>query len=237
MGSAEKVGCVILKGLRPDSPIFGKAGIGCLKYPRHPFSPQLCKNLSNLPIGLFGIAMSELLSFEMIEILVLLVQVREEMSSDQLEILATLQRVRTITINIRSLFPAPEIPDTEKYLFYGVWAFTINLDDQLQHPTNKAASARFLLKPFAQLQLPQPMPHRECVIWVYVSFAGATRFYDLSYSNRILDSLLRDFPECRDWECLEEIIRRFLWTETIISHWKGCWQEGMERRTRLEDCN
>jgi len=126
--------------------------------------------------------------------------------------------------------------DIENYLYYGISGFVILLDDQLQHPTNRSIGARFLLEPFNQLRLPQEMAHRECCIWVYVSFGGITRFHDLSYSNGIYDSLLREFLGSRDWECLEEFFRKLLWTESMVPRWKCCWKEAMQRLRQADYC-
>jgi len=77
--------------VRPDSIVFGTAGVGRLKYPRHPFSPQFCKALSCLPVGPFNVVISELLPFERANILVQLVEVRDDVALDQQDNLYLLQ--------------------------------------------------------------------------------------------------------------------------------------------------
>ena len=79
-------------------------------------------------------------------------------------------------------------------------------------------------RPFANLKLPHSILHRECVIWSYVSFAGAASVHESSHADQILGLIFSVVPECQDWGYLEAMVHRFFWTQNIKLSWKHCWE-------------
>ena len=221
----------VLREYRPNGPFLAlEAPPDPLTYPRHPFPPTLGKNLSRLPEGFAEVALSGSLSFKMIDILLAIARARNEL--DFKHSLQRVQMLHSIHVDIRASFPAPGTSDIEKYLFYGLKAFCVQLDEHKQDHINRAIGITSTLTSFSQLTFSSPVQHRECVIWNYISYAGAAslEFRDPSYTNQVMDSVLKAFPEARSWESLEAIIRQFFWTEKTLPHWKSCWEGAMDGR-------
>ena len=202
-----------------------------LMYPTHPFSPALSSKLSSLPDGFIELTMSSLLSFQMIDILERVCKAKNGPESDQSDILQKLRALSGIIIDLKANFPASETTEVEGFLSHGLMGFCLQLDEKKEHSTDQATGVTDRFSSFAKMEAPRPLVHRDGVIWSYLSFAEGASIHDVSYANRIIDSLLSNFPEIRDWKCLEKIIRRFFWTEKTLSHCRSSWEGAIERKS------
>jgi hypothetical protein len=77
----------------------------------------------------------------------------------------------------------------------------------------------------------RPIPHKECVVWTYFSFAAAVGLIKLyvPHADQIINWVLAKFPETQVWETVEATLRGFFWTEKTMLYWKSCWASATER--------
>ena len=173
--------------------------------------------------------MSGSLSFETLDCLIRVNRIRNPSVEEYRENLPPVTALHGVWIELERTSLAPETPDIEARLYFGVHAYCLQLDDELNHPSTWAGGNRFFIEEFTRLGLPRTVPQRECMMWNHLCFAGGMKLYDTAQSDSFMDLLLVEYPECHDWEYLEAICRQFLWTKKMLRNWESYWTEAMLR--------
>ena len=218
-----------LRDHSPDSPFLTELEAADTKsYPQHPFSPEICDSISVLPNGFIELSMSGHLSFEMLNLLTRTVAMQSRLTTHRKELTVVLWN---LIFDVRGHAQGKTTTDLEKYLCYGCWGFGVQLDAELHDAPILTAGTSYPIRSFLRLRRSvSPVP-KACIVWACMSFAGVAMFHSQAHADLIIDWVLRELPESRDWDFVERQVCEFFWTHKMILKWRRCWERGIARQT------
>ena len=199
-------------------------------YPKAPFSPDLCKVLSRLAGGFSELALSGMLSEQMLYVLASITATNASTATgwdgdtildpELQAILSALQRLSLM--RIRSI---------EKYLTSGLLAHCFQLRRLRALNLFHDPAIRSFIHTLHQHERPDSEREQRCMMWVTMSIAGALSLRTLRMpgSHLVLDRAFELYPAFNAWDTLEPILRCFFWTEAVGCHWKSAWEIGRRR--------
>ena len=201
-----------------------------ITYPKAPFSPDLCRVLSRLDGGFSELALSGMLSEQMLYVLASITATNANTASDWVgdtildpelqAILSALQRLSLM--RIRSI---------EKYLTSGLLAHCFQLRRLRALNLFHDPAIRSFIQTLHQHEKPGSEREQRCMMWVTMSIAGALslRTIRMPGSHLVLDRAFELYPAFNAWHTLEPILRCFFWTEALGRHWRSAWDIGRRR--------
>lgn len=76
--------------------------------------------------------------------------------------------------------------------------------------------------------------YTDCLVWISIAAAGALAMFEYSPTVFvILDHAFVQYPtEMARWEDLSKILKKFLWSDDLLTTWNNVWQKAMIRRSR-----
>jgi hypothetical protein len=203
-------------------------------YPTVPFEPELCMVLARLPSGLAEVCLSGKVSEQTIRLLALITKT----TSDRNIVEEYDERTdHEIQVAISALWKLRSTKRTQLELFLqtGLLAFTFQL--RKLRPLNlfHDPALRYMVELLSQHEKPEHSRSQEMLVWVSLAAAGAfaLRITRMPRSWLVLDRMFELYPKTRQWSYVEGIIRSFLFTEQILSHWKESWSVGLDRWTKI----
>jgi hypothetical protein len=123
----------------------------------------------------------------------------------------------------------------EVFLQSGLLAFTFQLRQLRRLNLFHDPALRYLVELLSQHEKPESSRSQEMLIWVSLASAGAfaLRITRLPQSWLVLDRMFQLYPKTQEWSYVEGIVRSFLVTKQILSHWKESWAAGLERWKKM----
>lgn len=212
------------------------APVKTLKYPRHPFSPELCAAIAKLPIGFGDLAMNAMLSEDLVNIAVKILSWAKTPGKDGRSMLMeegpseTIQDLRNIT----ELATTADGPRAEKIACIALEMLSVQLFTQIKLntiTTNRWTQIqRYVLEPVETLL------ERELTAWTLMLAAQAAS--DVRDSSKMTKSSIMIMNHLMDneifalsWETLEPVLRKFFYNDKLAGEWRQCWQDHKNRRT------
>ena len=197
-----------------------------LDYPKPPFDSEYCRLLAKIPTGYTALATSRRMSSHLIHILIdviLLNHAFERGNEQDTMHTAVMQALRNVYRVSRATKST-----TERFLCRGLIAHCILLR-WIRNPKLLTWVARM------PMWLGDEPAAREIdvatAIWVGLNVALAL-YLDPLFLSRAIDaiaSLLRLYPATRNWDCVEQNLRKFFHNETFLSGWKDLWAQAATR--------
>jgi hypothetical protein len=232
-----------------------------LEYPEPPFDSELCLVLSRLPRGLSDLCVSTQISVQMMNILASVSAIVTSIRSETVEYhnlldgswrpplpIARLaetkiseyeqQRIQitmqTILSALQRMTISSESP-IEQYVTSGTIAFCIQMRGLAGVNLFYDPMLRNFIEMFRKHRKSRAPLEQTCMIWCSMAAAGvlALRSSAMPGSHLVLDHALELYPQARSWPHLQKLLRTYLHTEEMLSHWKKVWAAAMARRQVL----
>ena len=189
-----------------------------LVYPTHPFPPELCKPLSELPIGVRELCLAEHLSVQLIELL--------SRTQSTLKSGATREQAVKLWARFNSFFLLP-MADVERQICHGMIAVFLTTERELES-LGFSVTTLFTLAHVAHYDLTHMKDfRRDSMIWFEFAVAGAFTCRGLKippHLDAALDRSLFHCREVRDWSTFETMSKQFFWTSCSLGVWRGLWE-------------
>jgi Fungal specific transcription factor domain len=192
-----------------------------IEYPSHPFSPEFCKHISDLPVGFQEPMLARQCCVTVIEILhnIFVSKIQEVVT-----VAIPYETLGESIIEIRYLQQRPELSVFERIILHGIIAFII-------HSDNSKAMYRVLKPKFLQVQCQALLTQnkdltamhesqRQCLIWASCLFIAETQWG--SWTSRLGTKLLANVADDMSWEKRLELCQDFFWNAgcTTELQWK-----------------
>ncbi|KIX92963.1 uncharacterized protein Z520_11236 [Fonsecaea multimorphosa CBS 102226] len=211
--------------------------ISTLTYPGHPFLPDLCAVIAQLPEGFAEVALSGSIAVELISFLVKLTELFIWIASSQHERNAQPKPDMTMQRAIYDLqcLSALQLTPIEMQISRALLAFCLHLYNEMSFHIPLARPLRPLLETFnAHTETPRSPWLNRCLYWCSIVTASAwdTQIDASPERHVVLDNLINKLPEARSWEDTEEMMRMFLWQDRLADEWEICWRAASFRRRR-----
>lgn len=222
-----------------------------LSYPQKPFSDSFCIILARLPPGFSAFCLTRGTSEQMIKIMASIhgaIQTFPSTSKDSalnrpitspMDPAENEQTRRHMVIqNLLSALQRMSLMkprQSEIYLSFGLVAFLHQL--RRLSPLNLFCDPmlREFVTSVPMHSKPTSQEEQRALIWTSISVAGALalRIVPIPDSHTVMDHALEMYPEARQWDGLETILKMFFWTPEIGDHWRKVWETAMARREKL----
>ena len=116
----------------------------------------------------------------------------------------------------------------ERCLYYGLIAYILEVFPRTKFSPELYWAVQDL--PLALEQIEPEAIEMECLVWITLVAVGTCKGSLSESGGRIMDKLLKDHVDLRDWDPLEATMRRFFWQDSLAVEWKKCWSAAVERR-------
>ena len=207
-------------------------------YPSHPYNPDICLLISELPIGLQELIMAVPVSVPVMRLMQSVTQWSRRFTdaitnTAVSEISAcSLEGIRLSALATKIVACAGLSP-REYVACITLLAYVASFDGtQARHPGGLEEHMQSLPSLIASVQ----GSDRPILIWIALVLASAKDSIAGPLPNRwlIMDLLASKgrFPE---WEEARDIARRFLWNRWLEERWESCWQTAGERRRERQE--
>lgn len=205
-----------------------------LTYPLLPLSDEIISVISDLPPGFAYVALDGEVSHEVMWDIMDLGVITASIREGNPPVLAMNSPLTAIAGRVFDHFVSPMSMLIERYLLQGLLAFTLQLEVEFSHITHTAGSntVQTWMRAFpAWSSFPQTRNH-DSLLWSLLCFVGASELFigQQGSTDDILDRLIvyPAFPH--EWETIEEVLKRFLWTDTLLQRWRVIWETAVTRR-------
>jgi len=211
--------------------------VSTLTYPRHPFQPDLCTLISQLPDGLVELTLAGNIAIELVSFLVKLCETIKWLSLDDMD-KATMNRpemtLQRAIYDIQCLSALPLTP-FEARLAHGLLAFCFHLYNELVFHLPLARPLRPVVEAFnSRTDIPRSVWQQRCLLWCSIVIASS---WDVQVDaspqkHELLDKLLSSSRDAKTWTGTEEILRQFLWHDVLADQLEICWRAAAFRQVR-----
>ena len=202
-------------------------------YVSSPPSLEACASFSGLPEGFRELAYAGHLSLECVSAMLAVTNKVKRFSRVRGEdAVRTIGNVDTELKMLYHLHFLPGKTDIEDFLIHGLICFCTQFPDKFK---NRNPFFNIALKCFNDGRRANEkilgLGQQPWMVWAIIVVAGALEICATPLSGRhiILDSMLDSSWTAHNWSWVETAMRQFLWTDELGSHWKTCWEDGMQR--------
>lgn len=190
------------------------------QYPKPPFSPQLCKQLSCIPVGFSDLALDGKLSTLVIDLLESIAKGLGQRSPNQDASAIDLDSILPL---YSKHGPVPEgVSDLETCICTACLCTIIDLANiKVDLFWMKIISA---LAPVVERCLAQGHD-MDCLAWVVTVGAACSTVHPFppDTRRRLLMTIRQKVDVGRRWDSFEQILRRFFWNDTLAVRWRTDW--------------
>lgn len=213
-----------------------------LHYARHPFSPQLCQHIANLPDGFAEVALSGRISVQCIQLLCSVAAwqplVDEQHTTTLNRTQDTMCRLfseprecaRDAALLLLYLKRSRTPPGLEYVIGIGMAICVRHLSGENRTSVFDTMLLRRMLDHIRAIPSPQPSDS-DALIWLALVVNWRTQsFQPVPEADDVLDHVVARFPEAsRTWHAVEKICRRFWWFDCLKLDLLRCWKGSLER--------
>ena len=227
-----------------------------IKYPEHPFPPDLCIEIAKLPEGFRELALSATLSLQIIHLLSNVTEWVKQLQlgrkkgvlpigeptgtfMQQTHVCLELVGIHQLSVLERAICAAIATLTTE----------TFNKNTQ-QNPVH-----RRLIETLSAMLFRYDLSWvpAECTMWLALIIAGPLRSSsgeallaasppqtvgDSAEPQRprdiLLDKMVQDLPKARNWKWVEKTVQNFFYNEKLLEAWQQAWEVALLRHTQQE---
>ena len=213
-------------------------------YPSLPFSIKVCEALSRVAPAFNDMAMSGELSIQMIDILANVSSLIKDgtATSPITSPRGSPDSRHNLLHSISDLHYLSIMGTTplEHFLCYGLMSccYTLHFDGEKIGEDHNEPLKEFeeALTGDSKQDLREKVmkKYRNCLLWIYITSAGALAMSDLIPSlSVVLDRAFEQFPdETSQWDVLARILCQFLCSDDLLRHWRKAWRKAMMKRSR-----
>jgi hypothetical protein len=213
-----------------------ETGTWDLRYPDPPFPADLCKDISNLPRGFQQLAVARRLSREVVRLVI--ISSRQGVFDTKEVVNQPTLCCPSMTVLLARKFAEASVRITESLVCRSIIiaamrsvSFPLGMED-LQ-----------LIQEFAYLATERAAEENgddefNFYVWAVIMAAEACRHVPAlsAITSKILADLLapvaRKEPRApeflADWSKLEQLLKKYLWTQDLLSEWKNMWQQTLD---------
>lgn len=203
------------------------------EYPTHPFTQDVLRLLTKLPVGLQQEALSLGLSLKVLTFLKAisgLIATREEAQAVKRGELYLRRLGLTTRANL--LLSTLLLKPAERVLIMAALAYVTSLDGRI-HP----AKYPKLLEDHV-VELPVLLPEIEAsdsALWAAIVIPSSIEgeMVPVGIKWHALDCLMRGDGLVKDWKEVREILKKFYWNASMEQRWEEFWKTAMERKRRM----
>ncbi|KIW84511.1 hypothetical protein Z517_03761 [Fonsecaea pedrosoi CBS 271.37] len=225
-----------------------------IEYIRHPFPPDICREVAALPVGLAEAALSGHLSVQCIKLLASvaswapLVDGLTTSSSSSSSAASPSDQSQDLKTRYCRLFCEPRecsrsaiiilldlkrsrLPvGLEHVICLGLAIAVRHLSGENRTNIFDTASLAALTKSVKAIESPS-VSDSEVIIWLSLLISWRTQSAKpVPKADALLDYVLDSFPVSRSWKKVSAICRKFWWFDCFHAEWEKCWSRGMARQ-------
>lgn len=204
-------------------------------YENHPFTQSFCENLSKLPEAFSNMAVSGILSVQIVRLIGKIPRTNATNNSDSPTTAASPQPsdlggVLTDLLRLATL----QTTRIEHLLCYALVAYCLPLQYPLPLQDSNIPVLASCVEAYMTHNPNGEQMNRKCLIWVAIVIASAVEMSaDLDLAkNTILDQALGRYPEVKNARDTIQIMQSFLWHDELAPQWQRTWHAAVERRKR-----
>jgi hypothetical protein len=199
-------------------------------YPSLPFSQDLCTVLSRLPLGFSELCLSSKLSTQTMQVLVSLGATMAYCESRELDETKTNTKLQAM-LSVLQRLSLMRISLNETYLIYGLLGYVFHLRRLRVLNLFHDPPLRTFIKLIPTQEKPDSEREQRVMIWASMAVAGALhlRTVRMPGTHLVLDRIFQLYPSTRNWESMQEVLKSFFWTTSIMDHWRKCHEGDMHR--------
>ncbi|EXJ79307.1 hypothetical protein A1O3_08809 [Capronia epimyces CBS 606.96] len=214
-----------------------------IQYVPHPFPPDVCRDLSSLPIGLAEAALSGRISVQCIKLLTSVAQwaplIDDPESSPDSNLDAQTRYCRLFceprefsrnaVVLLLSLQRAGLTSGIEHVICLGLAIAVRHLSGENRTNFFDHATLDAVIMNVKAVDTPT-VPESELIIWLALVINWRTQSAGPQpIADDLLDYVIDSFPASRTWKSVSVISRKFFWFDRFQSEWEKCWQWGLQR--------
>ena len=204
-------------------------------YANHPFPPDYTASLSRIPQGLSNLAVSSLLSMQCVRIIERIPSSPQTSSRDShgsaVRSSAGMHSILTDLLKLTAL----STTKMEHVLCHGLVAYCLPLQYGNPLPIGCTRTLQTSVDAYMKLNFRENEEKLDgkCLLWIAIVIASSLDICaDEDLRNApVLERILNRFPQARNWDNVEKILRTFLWHEDLAPQWWTTWQSVMRRRS------
>ncbi|OAG37173.1 hypothetical protein AYO21_08591 [Fonsecaea monophora] len=201
-----------------------------IEYIRHPFPPDICREVAALPVGLAEAALSGHLSVQCIKLLASVASwaplVDGLTTSSPSSSSAASPSDQSQDLKTRSRLPV----GLEHVICLGLAIAVRHLSGENRTNIFDTASLAALTKSVKAIESPS-VSDSEVIIWLSLLISWRTQSAKpVPKADALLDYVLDSFPVSRSWKKVSAICRKFWWFDCFHAEWEKCWSRGMARQ-------
>ncbi|OAP62442.1 hypothetical protein AYL99_04645 [Fonsecaea erecta] len=231
--------------ISPDDPT--AIPVHQIEYVRHPFPPDICRDVATLPVGLAEAALSGHLSVQCIKLLASVAswaslvdgpdpsspdETRERDSKDRYCRLFCEPREcsRSAIMILLDLKRAGLPVGLEHVICLGLAIAVRHVSGENRTNIFDTASLAALTKSVKDIDNPS-VSDSEVIIWLSLVISWRTQSpKPVPKADALLDYVLDSFHATRSWKKVSAICRKFWWFERFQVEWEQCWARGIARQ-------
>ncbi|KIW96622.1 uncharacterized protein Z519_02013 [Cladophialophora bantiana CBS 173.52] len=215
-----------------------------IEFIRHPFPPDICRDVATLPIGLAEAALSGHLSVQCIKLLASvaswapLVNGSSSSSAPTKDSRDRYCRLfceprecsRSAIMLLLDLKRSGLPVGLEHVICLGLAIAVRHLSGENRTNIFDTASLAALTKNVKSIDNPS-VPDSEVIIWLSLVISWRTQSAKpVPKADTLFDYVLDSFPASRSWKKVSVICRKFWWFERFQAEWEQCWASGIARQ-------
>lgn len=195
-----------------------------------PFSPNLCLELSRLPIGFGELCLSGNVSKQMMNLLAFSqattayaeasTELDERLDHEIQIMLAALQRLSITDLRL-----------TERFLCCGLLAYAFQLRSPKSLNIFHDPPLRTFVNALGSHERPDSKRTQDTMIWISVAVAGALslRSIKMPGSECVMDRMFKLYPSSLKWSYVQNVLRSHFCTTKLMQQWEKCYTSALER--------
>lgn len=204
-------------------------------YANHPFSPEFCASLSKIPQSLSNMAISGVLSVQIVRVIGNIPRTMPASVSDSSVSPGSITSpdLHSILVDLLRLGTL-QTTKMEHLLCYGLVAYCLPLQYEHPLPASTTGTLSTCVDAYMRHSPNDEQMDRKCLIWIAVMIASALDLSaDRSFAKyTVLDQALSRYPEARNASDMVQILQSFLWHDDLAPQWKATWQTVVDRRRK-----
>lgn len=206
-----------------------------LEYPEQPFSTEICEKWANLPPGFLDLMFASQLSTQLCAIITAFEHVADEFNPTGITNLRVLHPIQAALMRFTQHKQATYL---ERCVAAGLITYSfqyprIQVPNMFHDPPLQGMLRLFSVNYRATSKI-----EREALVWAIVVAQGFmfTRANPLPKSRDIYKQFIARNPQMRSWPWVERVLRRYLWTPSLLDRWMICYEAMLKESTDGDVC-
>lgn len=192
-----------------------------LEYHEQPFSLEMCEQSTDLPTGFLDLVFASQVSTQLCAIINTLDQLAVQIDQDGVRNLRILHPIQAA---LQRFSQHKQATYLERCIAAGLFAYTF------QYPRVQVLNMfhdppmQGMLRLFSVSYRSRSRIEREALIWAIIVVQGfiCARSVPLPKSREVFSKFVERNPTMRDWPSVEKVLRRYLWTPSLLERWRFC---------------